>query len=234
VAQEAEQRANLDHKIGDEALARLVVLRSYLAETLSSCHVVHSDIVVKFWVREVPSVERARPACCPRCHIGSRPMGDGLRVVGHGLRDRQLRGCIEPGCAPAMVIIRVRRYRCLGCAAVITVVPAGVAIRRHFGAGTLGLALALFGEGCSARQVRRRVGGLGAPEAHGWVTLRRWSAALARGALLPRLGPVSLPQSRSRAARAAAIVATYAPPSMSSAGLAPQAFEGAVHLARAA
>lgn len=133
-----------------------------------------------------------------------------------------------------MVIIRVRRYRCLACSAVITVVPAGVAVRRHFGAGTLGLALAYYGDGCSARQIRSRLGGLGAPEAHGWVTLRRWTSALARGALLPRLGPVPLPESRPRAARAAAIIATYAPPSLSSAGLARQVFEGAVHLARAA
>jgi hypothetical protein len=210
------------------------MLWSYLAETLSSFHVVHSDIVVKFWVREMPSVERARPKCCPRCHIGSRPIGERLQVVGHGLRDRQVRGCIDPDGAAAMVIIRVRRYRCLACAAVITVVPAGVAIRRHFGAGSLGLALALFGGGSSARQVRSHLGGLGAPETHGWVTLRRWTAALARGALLPRLGPVSLPRSRPRAARAAAIIATYAPPSTSSASFALQAFEGAVHLARAA
>lgn len=215
-------------------MARLVVLRSYLAETLSSFHVVHSDIVVKFWVREVPSVERARPTCCPRCRVGSRPVGGSLRVVGHGLRDRQFRGCIDPDGASAIVIIRVRRYRCLVCAAVITVVPAGVAVRRHFGAGTLGLALVLFGDGWSARQVRSRLGGLGAPEAHGWVTLRRWSSALARGGLLPRLDPVPLPQARPRAARAAAIIATYAPLSMSSASFARQAFEGAVHLARVA
>ncbi len=155
-------------------------------------------------------------------------------MVGHGLRDRQVRGCIDADGAATMVIIRVRRYRCLVCAAVITVVPAGVAIRRHFGAGTLGLALALFGRGSSARQVRSHLGGLGAPEAHGWVTLRRWTAALARGALLPRLGPVPLPQSRPRAARAAAIIATYAPPGMSRASFVLQAFEGAVHLARAA
>jgi hypothetical protein len=215
-------------------LARLVVLWSYLGETLSGCHVVHSDIVVKFWMREVPSAERARPTCCPRCRVGSRPIGGCLRVVGHGLRERQVRGCLEPDGASTMIVIRVRRYRCLACAAVITVVPAGVAVRRHFGAGSLGLAFALFGHGHSARQVRDRLGGLGAPEAHGWVTLRRWAVALAQGALLPRLGALREPASRDRAARAAIIIATYAAPSVSSADFARQAFEGAVHLARAA
>jgi hypothetical protein len=188
------------------------MLWSYLAEALSGFHVVHSDIVVKFWLLEVPSVERARPACCPRCGIASRPIGGRLQIVGHGLKDRQLRGCVEPDAASAMVIIRVRRYRCLACAAVITVVPAGVAIRQHFGAGTLGLALALFGRGSSSRQVRSHLGGLGAPEAHGWVTLRRWTAALARGALLPRLGPVPLPQSRPRALGRSCLAALLATP----------------------
>jgi hypothetical protein len=48
----------------------------------------------RVWVREIPSVERVRPAYCARCRIGSRPVGGCLQVVGHGLRDRQLRGCI--------------------------------------------------------------------------------------------------------------------------------------------
>lgn len=210
------------------------MLWSYLGEALSSCHVVHADIAVKFWVREIPSVERARPSRCPRCGVGSRPVGGCLQVVGHGLRDRQLRGCLDADDAPASITIQARRYRCRACGAVITVVPLGIAARRHFGAGTLGLAVALFGHGCRARQIRNRLGGLGAPEVHGWVTLRRWTVALARGALLPRLGPLLVEAPRARAARAAAIIATYAPPSLSSTGFAPQAFEGAIQLARAA
>ena len=205
-----------------------------MGEALSVCHVVHSDIVVKFWLREVPSVERVRPSCCPRCGIGSRPVGGCLQVVGHGLRDRQLRGGLDADGAAACITIRARRYHCRACGAVITVVPLGVAARRHFGAGTLGLAVALFGHGCPARQIRDRLGGLGAPEVHGWVTLRRWTTALARGALLARLGPLPLMVPRARAARAAIILATYAPPSLSSAGFARQVFEGAVQLARAA
>jgi hypothetical protein len=157
-----------------------------------------------------------------------------LQVVGHGLRDRQLRGCLDADDAPASITIRARRYQCRACGAVITVVPVGVAARRHFGAGTLGLAVALVGQGYRARQIRDRLGGLGAPEVHGWVTLRRWTVALVGGVLLPRLGALPLAAPRARAARAAAIIATYALPSLSSASLARQAFEGAVQLARAA
>jgi hypothetical protein len=215
-------------------LHRLVVLRSYLGETLSGCHVVHSDIVVKFWMREVPSVERVRPSCCARCGVGSRPVGGCLQVVGHGLRDRQIRGCIDADHGAACITIRVRRYRCRACGAVMTVVPLGVAARRHFGAGTLGLAVALFGHGCQARQIRERLGGLGAPEVHGWVSLRRWTAALVRGALLARLGPLPLMGPRARSARAATIMATYAPLNLSSTGFGRQVFEGAVQLAREA
>lgn len=155
-------------------------------------------------------------------------------MVGHGLRDRQLRGCLDADSAPVCITIRARRYRCRACGALITVVPLGVAARRHFGAGTLGLAVALLGEGRRARQLRSRLGGLGSPETHGWVTLRRWTAALAQGALLPRLGPLPLVAPRARAFRAATIIATYAPPGLSSASFARQAFEGAVQLARAA
>jgi hypothetical protein len=82
------------------------MLWSYLAEALSGCHVVHSDIVVKFWLKEVPSAERMRPSCCPRCGVGSRPVGRGLQVVGHGLRDRQLRGCLDSD-GPRVCIVSV-------------------------------------------------------------------------------------------------------------------------------
>ena len=161
-------------------------------------------------------------------------MGGCLQVVGHGLRDRQIRGCIDADGAAVCITIRVRRYRCRVCGAMMTVVPLGVAARRHFGAGTLGLAVSLFGHGCQARRIRERLGGLGAPEVHGWVTLRRWTAALVRGSLLARLGPLPLAEPRARAARAAMIIVTHAPTHLSSTGFARKAFEGAVRLARAA
>jgi hypothetical protein len=133
------------------------------------------------------------------------------------------------------VVVRVRRFRCLACGAVITVVPAGVAARRHFGAGTLGLALALHGRGDdSVREIRDRLGGVGPPEGGGWITLRRWGDAVRRGALFPRLGAIPIASPRGRAARAATILATYAAPALARESFEAQVFAGAVRLAQAA
>jgi hypothetical protein len=154
--------------------------------------------------------------------------------VGHGLRDRQVRGLPEPGGAARIVVVRVRRYRCLGCGAVITVVPRGVAPRRHFGTGTIGLGLLLRGAGEGQRKIRDRLGGLGPPEEHGWRTLRRWGDAVGRGALLERLVAIPIVGARERAARAAAILSTHAEPTLARASVDAQVFSGAVRLAQAA
>jgi hypothetical protein len=120
------------------------------------------------------------------------------------------------------------------CGAVITVVPAGVVARRHFGAGAIGLALARLGRGESVRGIRDGVGGIGPPEGRAWVTLRRWSDAVRRGTLLQRLRPIPIPSPRARASRAAAILSTYAEPALARARFEEQVFAGAVRLARAA
>lgn len=133
-----------------------------------------------------------------------------------------------------LVVVRVRRFRCLPCGAVITVVPAGVAARRHFGAGSIGLALTQLGRGEAVRRIRDGLCGIGPAGGAGWITLRRWGNALRRGALLPRLQPIPISGSRARAARAAAILSTYAEPALARASLEEQAFAGAVHLAHAA
>lgn len=179
-------------------------------------------------------MERARPSCCPRCGVGARPLGGRKELVGHGLRERQVRGVAEPGRVARIVVVRARRYLCLGCGAVTTVVPRGVVARRHFGAGTIGLGLLLLGRGESQREIRSGLGGLGPPEDHGWRTLRRWGDAAGRGVLLPGLVAVPLAGSRKRAARAAAIIATYAEPALARASLEVQVFSGAVGLAHAA
>ena len=145
-----------------------------------------------------------------------------------------MRGAREPNGVAGIQVLQVRRYRCLGCGAVITVVPRGVAARRHFGAGTIGLGLLLRGRGESQRNIRGRVGGLGPPEDYGWRTLRRWSDAVGRGALLQRLIAIPLADATARAARAAAIISTYAAPSLARASAELQVFSGAVRLAQAA
>jgi hypothetical protein len=145
-----------------------------------------------------------------------------------------VRGLAEPHGVAGIVIVRVRRFRCLGCGAVVTVVPRGVAARRHFGAGSLGVGLFLLGRGESYRKIRDRLGGLGPPEDRGWRTLRRWGDAAGRGALLDRLAAMPIAAPRKRAARVAEIVGTYAAPSIAWASLEAQVFSGAVELARAA
>lgn len=100
-----------------------------------------------------------------------------LGLVGHGLRDRQVRGPRTPSGPPLTVSIATRRFLCVECSAVVTVAPCGVARRRHFGAAAIGLALFLFGVlGRTARDVQRVISGWG----HGgssWRTLGRWAEA---------------------------------------------------------
>jgi hypothetical protein len=77
-------------------------------------------------------------------------------------------------------VIICRRYRCTQCAAVLLVVPRGVAPRKHYGFAAIAMALTLWllvGE--PARAVRRRVCAwqVTRESTNSWSTLRRWRAA---------------------------------------------------------
>lgn len=183
-------------------------------------------------MRRLPSAGQVRPTRCPGCRAAGRPVGAALGIVGHGTRERQLRGRIEGAEASGLVVLRVRRFRCLPCGAVITVVPRGVARRRHFGAGTIGLAIALRAERATAREVRDHLGGVGPPEAGAWRTLRRWVVALGVGTLFGQLPAIPIEDSWARVERARAILVSYAAPSPGE-SMEAQAFAGAVALARA-
>lgn len=98
----------------------------------------------------------------------------------------------------------------------------------------MGLGLLLLGCGESVRRIRDCLGGLGPPEEHGWRTLRRWGQAVRDGTLFSRLPALALAEPRRRAARAAAILSTHAPPSLARASAEAQVFSGAVVLAQAA
>ena len=69
------------------------------------------------------------------------------------------------------------------------VVPREVLPRRQYTASAIGLALALFALlGVSAAGVRSRISSrsiVGHTAADGWITLRRWIAAVRRGDLFP-------------------------------------------------
>lgn len=71
-------------------------------------------------------------------------MGGGLALHGHGLRDRQLRGPLDPDGPATLIVIACRRYECTACGAILTVVPRGVAPRRHYGHAAIAMAFALW------------------------------------------------------------------------------------------
>lgn len=150
----------------------------------SDTRIIQSAIDVKFWAQVPPSCSAVRPASCPGCGAASREPGKSLRVVGHGLRGRDVEGPDKPEAGPASRTVLARRYRCLGCGAVLVVVPRGVARALRYTLDAVGYALALWGYAQrTAEQVRRAVSaatarGLSAPSQ--WSSLRRWAARAER------------------------------------------------------
>jgi hypothetical protein len=112
-------------------------------------------------------------------------------IVGHGLVERQVLGPQTPGGAPEAVVLKLRRYRCRACKAVLIVGPRGLLPRRLYGAGAISLAFAAYGHGATGREVRaqtspsRRVGGSAVER---WQTLVRWLDAARRGELFSVTG----------------------------------------------
>lgn len=190
---------------------------------------------VKSWLEDKgpPSVDAARPAFCPQCSGAARIPGRNLRILGHGCRARQQRGPREPDRAAEIVVIDVRRFRC-ECSAVITVLPAGVAPRKHFSAPAIGLALALFGVlVLSPEEVRRRISpwSVVGAAARGWRSLFRWIDSAREGALFEavRRSPDSFTR-RQIAERGAAALAALAPP-LTTDAVPIRAFWGAARMA---
>lgn len=205
------------------ATADVVLPVATLKSTKSSPRIVHHALDVKGWLTTPPTVESARPGSCVVCDAPSRPTGGGLGLHGHGLRDRQLRGPPSVDEAPAWIVIACRRYLCTSCDTVITVVPRGVAPRRHYGHAAIAMALALWAVvGATVAEIRERVCAwrLSDESAARWPTLRRWARA-ARTAL----DDASLTLGTA-AARAAQHTMGHAPPSLRCAAPEAQAFAG--------
>lgn len=91
--------------------------------TQGLCRVLRVALLVNAWIAQPPSVDDVRPPRCPACSVASRVLGETLTLHGHGLRARQVRGPIDEHEPPIERVVRVRRYRCLRCNAVVTVVP---------------------------------------------------------------------------------------------------------------
>lgn len=194
--------------------------------------IVRSAIDVKSWLARVPSVDEVRPGQCPRCAVASRPVGRGLQIWGHGLRDRQSRGPLEPLGDPVEVTLRVRRYLCRPCRAVIVVVPLGVIAGRLFAAAAIGLALTLFGvERLPLGKVRQRVSPwrrVGATAYGSWLAPRRWVRAIREGRLFAsvRRSPAHR-TARQVAERTAMTLGALAPPSLAHEAIVQRVFAGA-------
>ncbi len=191
--------------------------------TRSTPRIVHHALDVKGWLAAPPSVASARPGSCVDCGAASQPIGCGLGLHGHGFRDRQLRGPPDADSAPTWIVIACRRYLCTCCAAILTVVPRGVAQGRHYGHAAIAMALTLWAIAQEpVAEVRRRICAwqVSSEDVTRWPTLQRWARA-ARGAL--RDSSLSL---RNAASRAAQIAIGHAPPSLRTAPRCHQAFAG--------
>jgi len=157
------------------------------------------------------------------CGASSRPVGGRLGLHGHGLRDRQLCGPPDAARTPTWIVIACRRYLCTSCGAILTVVPRGVAPRRHYGHAAIAMALTLWAIAHEPEaDIRRRVCArrISVESPARWPTLARW----ARAARV-ELGAAAL-SLKDAAARAAQIAIGRAPPVLRRAPRWAQAFAG--------
>ena len=143
-----------------------------------------------------------------------------MGLHGHGVvRDRQLLGPPDAEGRSELQCICGRRFLCTSerCGRTVIVVPQGIAYRRHYSAGAIGLALFLYGVlALSAREVRERIRpfaavGYSAPQK--WPTLNRWIDAASEGGLFHsiRASPGSF-SPRQKAARVAMSLLAQADP----------------------
>lgn len=210
---------------------RPVGLRTPLPEIRSPQRVIHSSLECKFWLQKSPSVDEVRPARCVDCDGAARESGRALGIVGHGLRDRQQRGPVAPDAVPTVEIVLVRRYLCLRCAAVMTVVPRDVEPRRHYARPAIALALARLGLlGETEAAVRQSISPWQIGVTGGWRTLRRWITAVRRGGLFGA-GLEATASNRAVAVRVAQLALGHAPPTLRGAPALVLVFAGAIAMA---
>jgi hypothetical protein len=121
----------------------------------------------------LPALDLARPRKCPGCgHLAHQP-GERLGIVGHGSYQRQVLGvpCPEP------VLIRVRRFVCLGCRGTISALPDLLHPGRWWCAWAILRVLALhLLEGRTEKEVRAEFDV--EVEGPSWRTPRRWRRQL--------------------------------------------------------
>jgi Domain of unknown function (DUF6431) len=119
-----------------------------------------------------PSVEELRPRFCTHCGELARDSNGMVRVQGHGLYSRQVRGWNE-----GWVVVWVRRYWCRNCQRTMSRLPDWLHPWRWYAATVIIEALyryLILGE--SAREISNRFGR--STDHHDWPSLRRWCEQL--------------------------------------------------------
>jgi len=119
-----------------------------------------------------PSVEELRPRFCTHCGELARDSNGGVRLEGHGLYSRQVRGWKE-----GWVVVWVRRYWCRSCKRTMSRLPDWLHPWRWYAAAVIIEALYryLIG-GESAQEIGVRFGR--STDGHDWPSLRRWREQL--------------------------------------------------------
>lgn len=149
--------------------------------TRSTSGIVQTTIEIKTWMRQLPVVDAVRPGRCPRCQMPSRRPGRPLGMHGHGVVKRDVWGPPSLGAVPKFGEVLLRRYRCLACAAVVRVGPRGLFGRYRYGAGAIGLALALWAVFDQAPETIRETVSpwrkVAVETKRRWPSLRRWTRA---------------------------------------------------------
>jgi hypothetical protein len=126
-------------------------------------------------------------------------MGGRLVIVGHGLIARQAYGPVVFGQAPESLVVRVRRYRCRACRAIVVVGPQGLAPGRSYSGPAIAGALAAFAAGATSAAVRARTSPaktVGTSATERWATLVRWVEAARTGRLFAVAGLAELSRRR--------------------------------------
>jgi len=124
-------------------------------------------------------------------------------------------GALGAGDSGAVHEILLRRYRCLGCGAVLTVGPRDLLPGMLYSLVTVVVALAQWGQGATTSSVRAQLGAfsvIGNATLHDWCSLRRWAR---RAAGVKLLGEVCVQISgtlRERATRWVCILTGAGPP----------------------
>lgn len=145
-------------------------------------HWIPLGIGIPQWKNQEISVAAGRPPRCPRC--GRESLRDGrILLHGHGIVTRCVLGLRTLMGAPEVLELKLRRYECQECGAVLTVGPRGILRGRLYSGTSIAYALALALRETQI-QVRDRVSPWRSRAvAKRWRSLRRWAVAALAGRL---------------------------------------------------